>query len=102
MFAERPRVREQGVEAHLDVLHRLSADQGDAVVGLLSADGAVVADLLKGLQREQVVADLGLLQAEHIRFMGLQPGQHLIQAGPHGIDVPAGDAHRWEVAWGCS
>ena len=32
--------------------------------------------------------------------MGLQPSQHLLQAGPHRIDVPAGDAHRRECGLG--
>ena len=87
-------VRQQRREAHLHILQREPADDGHAVVGLLTADRHRVAQFLEGLHGEQVIGHLGLLQAEHLGLFPAQPGTHLIQACAHRVDIPGGDPHR--------
>ena len=85
--------RQQGTESDLHILQRQAAEDRHAVVGLLAADRARVAQIQEGLVGIQGVVHLGLLEAEHLRSFLLQPGQHLAEARPHRIHVPAGDAH---------
>ena len=84
---------QQRLEADLHILQRQAAEDRHAVVGLLAADAAGVTEGGEGLGGEEVVADLGFLQAEHLRLLLLQPGEHLLQARAHRVHVPAGDAH---------
>ena len=84
---------QQGVKADLHVFEGQAAEDGDAVVGLLAADRHGVAQALEGLQGKQLIGHLGFLQAEHLGPFLLQPGQHLVEAGAHGVDVPGGDPH---------
>ena len=54
----------------------------------------LIADGFKRGYREERVIHLGFLQAEQVRLGGLKPGQHMLKAGAHGVDIPAGDQHR--------
>ena len=47
----------------------------------------------KGLEGKLRIIHLGFLQAEQIGLVGLQPAQHLVKPGAHGIDIPGSDLH---------
>ena len=71
----------------------LAREQGDAVVGLLSAEGNRVTggfDLMLG---ERAVFELRFLQTDDVRLAQGQPFEQLRQAHLERIDVPAGDSH---------
>jgi uncharacterized NAD(P)/FAD-binding protein YdhS len=56
-----------------------AAHHGHAVVGLLAEGGAVLVAALSSLERELVVGQLELLQAQHVDRVGRQPVQHVLQ-----------------------
>jgi hypothetical protein len=55
--------------------------------------GHLVAEGLEPLERELVLAGLGLLDREDVDIGAFEPGCDAIDAGPDGVDVPGGDAH---------
>ncbi|CDX46437.1 hypothetical protein MPLDJ20_90013 [Mesorhizobium plurifarium] len=76
-------------------LDRAAGDGGDAVIALLTVEQDVlVARLAEGLFREELVRNLGLLQAEHVGRVFLQQPLDDRHAQAHGIDVPGGDGER--------
>jgi len=67
----------------------------DAVVRLLAEVRVLVADRLEHGAGEAAVLDLGLLQAQDVGLVGLDPRPHPLLAGPDRVDVPRGDPHAW-------
>ena len=82
------------------VLRFAAADDGDAVVGFLSAPNAVPAHHLQGGGGKFVLVELEFLQDEDIGLMVGKPVLHLRQAHVEGIDVPSGDFHADSVCEG--
>ena len=76
-----------------DVACRRAAQNGDAVIGFLAKHRALVARILKLLERKLVVAELELLQAQGIDRMGRQPVKDLRQPHRQRVDVPGGEFH---------
>ena len=64
------------------------------VHALAVQDAVGVAQLLEQAVWENVVGDLGFLQAQHIGLMIAQELLHDIGAGADAVDVPSGDAKR--------
>ena len=70
-------------------------EDGHAVIALLAVNGLVdIARLAEGLAREEVVDDLGFLQAEHVRLLLLEQLQDQLLAQADRVDVPGGELHR--------
>ena len=94
------RVIGQGGQTDMHGLRLIAADDGDAVVGFLSAPNAVPAHHLQGGGGEFVLVELEFLQNEDIGLMVGKPVLHLLQAHVEGIDVPSGDFHADSVCEG--
>src|SRR5690606_32396170 len=71
----------------------LARQDRDAVVGLLAAEHAAVAEAGQHVIGELRVLELGFLQRDDVRLRGLQPLLQMRQADVEGVDVPAGDFH---------
>ena len=67
---------------------------GHPVPATIPAVHGFISQLTQVLVRELLVGDLGLLQAEDIRFHDLQPHPHPGHTAGQGVDVPGDDAHR--------
>ena len=93
-------VNGKGGKAAMYVLRLVAADDGDAVVGFLSAPNAVPAHHLQGGSRKFVLVELEFLQDEDIGLMVGKPVLHLRQAHVERIDVPSGDFHADSVCEG--
>src|SRR6185369_16523170 len=77
-----------------DIAQRVAAHDGHAVVRLLAEHRAVlVARGLQHLERELVVAELELLQAENIDRIGGGPVQDMRKPRRQRIDIPGGKFH---------
>jgi hypothetical protein len=81
------------VDAGKDLFGLPAAGDRHAGVGLLPAEGDVIARLGESRRREFLVHDLGLLHAEEIRLLARQPADHLVDADAHRVDVERGDLH---------
>ena len=81
------------VEADLDVVEADARGDGDAVPLAEAVMGHLVAEGLEPLERELVLAGLGLLDREDVDVTALEPGGDAVDAGADGVDVPGGDAH---------
>jgi len=81
------------VAHHAGLVDRLRAQDGDAVVGLLADEDGVVAGGLELGDREGLVLELELLQAERVGLVGGEPVEDLRQANLERVDVPGGDLH---------
>ena len=94
------RIVGQGGQTDVYVLRFAAADDGDAVVGFLSAPNAVPAHHLQGGGGKFVLVELEFLQNEDIGLMVGKPVLHLRQAHVEGIDVPSSDFHADSVCEG--
>ena len=81
------------VEADADVVEADARGDGDAVPLAQAVVGHLVAEGLEAVERELVLAGLGLLDREHVDVGAFEPGGDAVDAGPDGVDVPGGDAH---------
>ena len=63
----------------------------DAVVGFLSAEDCLVADVVEGREREFRVFHFQLLQAQDLRLMRFQPFDHMRQTHIQRIDIPGSE-----------
>ena len=67
-----------------DVFHHIASlglgQQGHAVVGFLPKPLRLVTRLRKGIVGKFIVGEFGLLQGQHIDWVGAQPIEHLGQA----------------------
>jgi hypothetical protein len=86
-------VRVVRIVAH-HVGERMARQDRHAVVGLLAAEGDLVAGGLDLGLREFIVGELGLLDAEHVDRIGGQPLQQVGEADFQRIDVPGNYFHR--------
>ena len=75
------------------ILKRASGKDRDAIVGLLSVYGAIVAEIFKGLAREGVIDAFDFLQHDNIGIGRLQPRECGLGPRLDRIDVPGGDFH---------
>ncbi len=87
------RIVETGDRGDAFAGERQAADQGHAVVGLLPAEHAAIAQFGQRGVGELAVLELGFLQGDHVRREVLQPLLQVRQAHVERIDVPAGDFH---------
>ena len=87
------RVVGQRGQAGAHVVQRVTADDGDAVVGFLAAPRAVPTHHFEGGSGEFVLVEFELLQGEDVGLVFGEPVLHLRQAHVEGIDVPGGDFH---------
>src|SRR5690606_28614343 len=88
--------------AHERFSQWLPAQDGHAVVGLLTAMQRLVARFAQCIIRKFAVLLLGFLQTQHVRLVGGQPFQYMRQADIERIDVPGGEFHaglmeRWNL-----
>src|SRR5262249_100305 len=67
--------------------------QRNAVEGLLSVHGDVVAKRLEGLARKCVIDAFGFLQANDVRLALCEPSHCRIEPLLDRVDIPGGDAH---------
>ena len=86
-------VAQQSIKADTKVFQRQTAEDRHTVVGLLATENSLISKGLDGLPREKVITHLGFLQAEDVRTLLRQPGEHLVQPDSQRIDVPGGDPH---------
>ncbi len=74
-------------------LERKARSDGDAMPALLAADRQMrQAHLHKGLARKLALLALDLLQAQYVRRLFGDEARHLVDAQPHRVDVPGGEA----------
>ncbi len=81
------------VETEGDSLGGFFGDDGDAVVGLLALEGDRPTGQAEGVDGELLVLHFGLLQAEEVRGVFLEPGEDDVEAGADGVAVERGDFH---------
>ena len=86
-------VRVVAIEAGRGFVERKARQQRHAVESLLSVGDHVVAKRFHRLARKRLVDAFDLLQAGDIRRGLAQPGEQVVEALAHRIDVPGGDPH---------
>ncbi|MCY1434177.1 hypothetical protein D9M71_502290 [compost metagenome] len=82
-----------GGKAFVQAKRLLAREQGDAVVAFLAMVVHVVTQCLHVGQRELIVADLGFLQADHVRLVLFDQRRQLMGPGAQAIDVERDDLH---------
>src|SRR5205823_14945531 len=81
-------------EAGADLVETDPGGDADAVPCSEAVVSDFIAELTEGEQRNELVGQLGLLHAEDVRLLVRSPGQHAIEAGLEGVDVPGREPHR--------
>ena len=85
------------VEVRADVYCGFSADQRDAVIGRLPAEGTPIAQVLEFADGEFVIGNLSFLQPEHVGRGGGEPVPDMLQADAQAVHVPGRNFHTTSV-----
>ncbi len=85
--------RRHSWEANLHVKDGESGGNRDPVPLVQAVQRHLVAQCLKGQQRELVIPALGFLQGQNVNVRPLQERSGSVDAGPNGVDVPGCDPH---------
>ncbi|OPZ08892.1 MAG: hypothetical protein BWZ07_03083 [Alphaproteobacteria bacterium ADurb.BinA280] len=81
------------------IMNRLPGQQGHTVVGLLPAEGDLIAHRLDRRTRKLCIFQLGFLNAEHIRLRQRTPLLHMRQPHIERVHIPAGEFHAPSLAY---
>jgi hypothetical protein len=82
------------VEASFNILQTEPGDDRHTIPLAKTPGGDLVTKSPESLRREIFIPAFGLLHRQDIDLAAVEIGQHPVQPGPDGIDVPGGQAHQ--------